>query len=250
MKIPSRIKKALRKARRFVRFKLVPIDAFVVPPGQGIYDPEVFGRYDLKSQKVVPREPLSDAAFHLDVALMNAQRHRNNTKAPLRIDRYKLVLDVLEPGEGVCLDACTPQPQKEVENAINKLGFKYRAIDIAGGENVRKEDLTNLSFESNTVSRIISLDTLEHIPDYEKAVAEMFRVLEPDGLAVVHVPCYYFDKAASEPIKQNVDPWGHLRYFSARELLSVFDKLGFLILRAQFNLDYGALLAVVAKPIN
>jgi ubiquinone/menaquinone biosynthesis C-methylase UbiE len=91
------------------------------------------------------------------------------------------------------------------------------------------------------------LDTLEHIDAYPAAIRELFRVLAPHGLALVHVPVYYFDKPEGEPIRPGVDPWEHVRYFSAREFLRLFDEAGFVILRASFNFDYGALIAVLGK---
>ncbi|MHC4130056.1 MAG: methyltransferase domain-containing protein [Planctomycetota bacterium] len=107
--------------------------------------------------------------------------------------------------------------------------------------------MTKLSLEDGSVARIISLDTLEHIEDCTLAVSEMYRVLCDNGLAILHVPCYYFEKPVGEPIRPGIDPFGHVRYFSARELLTALDKAGFIILRAGFHLDYGALLCVAAK---
>jgi hypothetical protein len=66
-------------------------------------------------------------------------------------------------------------------------------ININGdGERVRREDLTRLSLDSDSVDAVPSLDTFEHIVDYERALAEL-RVLKPSGVAIMHVPCYFFD---------------------------------------------------------
>jgi SAM-dependent methyltransferase len=37
---------------------------------------------------------------------------------------------------------------------------------------------------------VTSLDVLQHIPDQEKAASEIFRVLEPGGVAVINAPAY------------------------------------------------------------
>ncbi len=53
---------------------------------------------------------------------------------------------------------------------------------------VRHEDVTQLSFADNSLSHILTLDVLEHIPNYCSALKEFFRVLEPSGQLVVSVP--------------------------------------------------------------
>lgn len=49
-------------------------------------------------------------------------------------------------------------------------------------------DLNELPFENNRFERIICNHVLEHIPDDKKAMAELFRVLKPGGMAILQVP--------------------------------------------------------------
>ncbi len=221
----------------------------VVPHGQAIYDPNVYGRYDLASQRVVSKS--SGAELDLtsyDVLMAEAQRYAKGAPLTLETDRYTLAVSLLDPGTGICLDACTPTPLAWVRQHISKLGYEYVPVDINGdGAKVKRENLLHLSFGDGSISRILSLDTLEHIEDYGKALAEFYRVLRNDGVAIIHVPCYYFEKPASEPIRPAVDPWGHVRYFAARELVEELAGAGFIILRLAYNFDYGAVLCVTAK---
>jgi SAM-dependent methyltransferase len=63
--------------------------------------------------------------------------------------------------------------------------------DIPGGNyknNIRSEDLQNLTFESNSMNAVIALDVFEHIPEPTKAFSEIYRVLKPNGIAVITVP--------------------------------------------------------------
>lgn len=46
---------------------------------------------------------------------------------------------------------------------------------------LRHEDLTRLSFAEESFDLIVSLDVLEHVPSYEQALAEAYRVLRPGG---------------------------------------------------------------------
>lgn len=62
-------------------------------------------------------------------------------------------------------------------------------------EGIRCEDLQNLTFEDNSLDVILSLDVFEHIPNPMKAFSEVFRVLKPNGIAVITFP---IDKRNSE----------------------------------------------------
>ena len=50
------------------------------------------------------------------------------------------------------------------------------------------EDLTNLNFATGSYDLILCNHVLEHIERDDWAVAEMSRVLSPDGMAVITVP--------------------------------------------------------------
>lgn len=77
----------------------------------------------------------------------------------------------------------------------NLWGSEYLGENLVPGEinqnGVRHEDLTNLSFEDNSKDIVMSFDCLEHIPDYQKAIAEIYRVLKIDGKLLISFP---FDK--------------------------------------------------------
>jgi len=49
-------------------------------------------------------------------------------------------------------------------------------------------DVRSLPFRADTFDLIYSMGTIEHFPDYEVAVREIFRVLKPDGGAIIGVP--------------------------------------------------------------
>jgi len=211
-------------------------------------DPEVWGRYDLASQKVVPKDADDPGVWRMDFdrAAPAAQALLRERPGIVEQDRYELVLPHLAPGSGVLLDACTTDPAPGVRARVKALGYDYTPIDIRARRGVRQEDITALSFADGSIARIISLDTLEHVEAYETALRELLRVLEPGGVCIVHVPCYYFDKPESEPISEGTDPWGHVRYFSAHELARTMRDVGFRILRLSLHLDYGAGLCVAA----
>jgi len=66
---------------------------------------------------------------------------------------------------------------------IDKFTQGYKYPDF-----VRDADITNLLFEDNTFDIIICNHVLEHIPDDAKAMSELYRVLKPNGKAILQVP--------------------------------------------------------------
>ena len=75
-----------------------------------------------------------------------------------------------------------------------------RDLAAAGHDDVRLElgDATQLAFSSGAFDKIVCSETIEHIPDAEKAVSEMYRVLKPGGALVISTPnrhsWYGFDR--------------------------------------------------------
>lgn len=222
----------------------------LVGANQSVYDPSVFGRYDKATQRVVARDGADAGVWELglDELIADAQDHQRGAPDSVVWDRYDIVLSLVGPGTGLCLDACTASPEPRVRERIEALGYSYRPVDIDGdGDPVERQDVTALTYADGSVARILSLDTLEHVPHYEKALREFHRVLEPGGLLYVHVPAYYFDRAESAPLDPDGDPWGHVRYFSARELVRNVIATGLIPRRVQLHLDYGAVLCVAGK---
>jgi len=50
------------------------------------------------------------------------------------------------------------------------------------------QDLTALSYPDNSFDLSLSFEDLEHIPDYKKAIAELYRVTKPGGQALLSTP--------------------------------------------------------------
>jgi SAM-dependent methyltransferase len=92
-----------------------------------------------------------------------------------------------------------------------------RAASAAVGERVLPvaADITALPFATEAFASATCAETLEHIPDHEKAVAELARVLGSGAWLVGTVPA-----AAGQ--WSDWDDWaGHLRRFSAAEMRGI-----------------------------
>ncbi|WP_445367263.1 class I SAM-dependent methyltransferase [Methylomonas sp. BW4-1] len=112
---------------------------------------------------------------------------------------------------------------------LNFLGLQGSAEDMS-------------SIDSGSIDRIVSADTIEHIPDVYATCAEMFRVLRPGGDLIVNTPNIAFIKkrvllmlgrfpSTSQPNEGVGDDilfdGGHLHYFTYRSLRIILERVGF-----------------------
>ena len=74
----------------------------------------------------------------------------------------------------------------------NIVGSEYLGdqVELGGRDatGVRNEDLTRLTFPSGSFGGVISLDVLEHVPDYGSALGELARVLVEGGGLLLSAP--------------------------------------------------------------
>ncbi len=109
---------------------------------------------------------------------------------------------------------------------LHELGFTGIGVDINSERlmlarerelSVILADGANLPFNDSKFSTIVSMEVLEHIPDMEPVIREVYRVLETDGVWVVSVPSvtlrsWYEMKREQRPYYCDADE--HYREFS------------------------------------
>jgi len=84
-----------------------------------------------------------------------------------------------------------------------------------------------LPFEDNSFDKVICSEVLEHIPDYQGVLAEINRVLKPNGLLAVSVPRAWPEEICwklSKPYRQVEG--GHIRIFNATQLRHDVEDFG------------------------
>lgn len=109
----------------------------------------------------------------------------------------------------------------------------YQTID----KKVRKEDATSFSFSDNQFDIVIANHILEHIPDDRKAMLEIFRILKPDGRAVLQVPfSNTIDNTLEEPSIQDPERQSalfgqkdHVRIYKLTDFLDRLREAGFIV---------------------
>jgi SAM-dependent methyltransferase len=95
-----------------------------------------------------------------------------------------------------------------------------RAEPVAG-------DGTALPFGSDVFDRVIAAEVLEHIPDDQRALAEIARVLRPGGLLAVTVPAWLPERICWRlSAEYHNGPGGHVRIYTRPELAAKLRRAG------------------------
>jgi len=107
------------------------------------------------------------------------------------------------------------------------LEYSDSAVEVARsrGISVIRADARDLPVRSGTCGLVTAFDVLEHIDEDYRAAAEMTRVLQTGGTALIAVPCDMALWSAHD------DAVGHVRRYSRPGLASVIEKAGLAIER-------------------
>lgn len=125
----------------------------------------------------------------------------------------------------------------------------YTTTDLESPLADVKADICHLPFEDNSYDIIFCNHVLEHIPDDTKAMQELYRVLKPNGMAILQIPqdlsrATTFEDDSITDKKERAKIFGqydHVRVYG----LDYFDKLrsiGFVV----EEVDYTAKLSAEA----
>jgi ubiquinone biosynthesis O-methyltransferase len=163
--------------------------------------------------------------------------------------RSRMVISLLDakPDE-LILDVGCGTARDLIE--LVKTGCKCIGIDFSGKmiEESRKElskngitaveletgDATNLMFPDRMFDKVFASEVLEHIPDYNRAISEMARVLKPSGCLVITTPnrrsIYGFDRyVIREKLLKRKWPHPYDSWKTFDELASALNSNGFTI---------------------
>lgn len=72
------------------------------------------------------------------------------------------------------------------EYIVKEARKRFRKMDLKGKFIV--SDMRNIKFPSNDFDFVYTMGTIEHVPDYSRAISEIYRVLKPGGKAIIGVP--------------------------------------------------------------
>lgn len=154
-------------------------------------------------------------------------------------------------------------PEIATKKIFEEKGIEYIGADLHPGYDwVKKEDLTQLSFPEASFDLFECSHVLEHIPEDQKAIAELHRILKPGGYGLIMVPIIESWEATYENPDINTDEertvhFGqkdHVRRYG-RDFRERLKAPGFRLEEfkaspqecAELDLDWGETLFVVSK---
>jgi SAM-dependent methyltransferase len=122
--------------------------------------------------------------------------------------------------------------QATVTTADLMPGF-YKTIDPA----IQFADATRLPFADNAFNMVIANHIMEHIPDDVVAMREIYRVLQPGGIAVLQVPFSETiphtleEPGINDPQKQSAlfGQKDHVRIYALNDYLNRLQQAGFTV---------------------
>lgn len=99
---------------------------------------------------------------------------------------------------------------------LNRSGIRYTSCDYAVGFAEVQADLMNLPFKKNEFDFVLCCHVLEHVDDDKKAMAELFRVIQPSGILIAMVP---FNKTRAETYEDATitSPVERLKHFGQED---------------------------------
>jgi ubiquinone/menaquinone biosynthesis C-methylase UbiE len=115
---------------------------------------------------------------------------------------------------------------KDVAEALTAL--KNMPDALSSDYRVTQADINALPFDDAAFDCVICSEVLEHIPEHEKALSELVRVLKPQGQLVVSVPRYFSERICwliSSEYHSNEG--GHIRIYKKTKLKEMLTKYGF-----------------------
>lgn len=171
------------------------------------------GMSDAKSKSMKDTGERMIPAYHKGKLVYG--EHIVRYEAVLPIVKNKTVLDIAS-GSGYGTEIIATQAKKVFGVDVDKEAVKYATLNF-GRKNIDflLGDGKDIPLEDGTVDVVTSFETLEHIEDYNHFMAEVKRVLKPDGLLVLSTP---------NDVEFPEGAHFHLHEFEKKELESLVSK--------------------------
>jgi len=135
--------------------------------------------------------------------------------------------DILEVGGGQSGLTRLLYPHANITNLDMDPSFANAPCNMQEGVRFVHGDATRLEFASASFDAVTMFDVIEHVPDDQKAMSEVLRVLKPGGYVLVSVPnenwrfpYYRFMKNMCPREAEKFAEWGHVRRGYSLEQLS------------------------------
>ncbi|MBW2960935.1 methyltransferase domain-containing protein [Mesonia sp. JHPTF-M18] len=134
-------------------------------------------------------------------------------------------------------------PEQAFYKRFRKLSnINYTTTDLNSPLADVKADICNLPFKDNEYDFILCNHVLEHIPDDTKAMQELYRILKPNGIAILQIPqelereFTFEDNSITNP-KERAKIFGqydHVRIYG-RDYFDKLKSIGFEVIEADYT---------------
>jgi ubiquinone/menaquinone biosynthesis C-methylase UbiE len=103
----------------------------------------------------------------------------------------------------------------------------------------KQQDIMNMEFADNSIDVAISCETIEHIPDSNKGIKELARVIKPGGYLILTCPNYFnlfgiwcaYRKIIGKPYDEGGQPF--VKYILMPFIYAKIKRAGFKIIKFQ-----------------
>jgi ubiquinone/menaquinone biosynthesis C-methylase UbiE len=116
-----------------------------------------------------------------------------------------------------------------VSGMLGAMALEGEAVPPASAAAVRA-DGTRLPFATGSFDKVIAAETLEHVPDDQRMMHEVARVLRPGGLAAITVPAWLPERVCWALSQEYHEvPGGHVRIYTRAELAGKLARAGLVV---------------------
>jgi len=116
---------------------------------------------------------------------------------------------------------------------LREVATMFYAMSVGGevpdgaSAKVVRGDVLSLPFPNASFDAVIASEVLEHIPDDERALAEIARIVRPGGQIAVTVPRWWPEQINwALPREYQHTPGGHIRIYRGDQLVSRLEATG------------------------
>ena len=119
-------------------------------------------------------------------------------------------------------------PENCLYNELNKIeNISIITANILGKNVDINFNLINIPFNDNVFDLILCNHVLEHVKNDRKAMSELYRIMKPDGLAILTIPYSTQEKTIEEPLDQEYTLEKRLKLFGKQDHVRTYSLLDF-----------------------
>ena len=152
-------------------------------------------------------------------------------------------------------------PSRSLWRAMKSIGYiHYSSTDLSGNFMAEhRYDITAIALPDESIDLVVCYHILEHVPNDAAAMDELYRILKPQGKALIQTPfkegVVYEDFSITSP-EEREKHFGqddHVRIYSVEGLSQRLQNAGFTIETCHYDADdkYGLLpetVLILTKP--